>query len=121
MRYMALRLLVVMSLFAVAARAEWTAPTWQETTLLAASETLLAVDMLQTLDRRFPEKNPILGAYPSKEAVLAYFGVTALALGASWYLLPPRWRNVVPGVAIVVELPVVIRNHAIGVRITLPF
>lgn len=89
--------------------------------LFLAAQTLIVIDMGQTLDiRNHPgveESNPILGREPSRGRVFALFG-TRLALNtlAHW-LLPDRWANGLSMVNIAVGIPVVANNASLGLSV----
>jgi hypothetical protein len=134
-RCLALLLLVA----AGAARAERLPPTWYETSLLVAAEASLAADMLQTLDiKRHPtygpeysgptvwpepynlhEINPVLGPHPSDATIVAYFAGSGLLTAGAWYVLPARWRFIVPVAVLAVEVPMIGHNMHIGLKMRL--
>jgi hypothetical protein len=99
---------ISLALLAVArpARAEesdwFQPPQLRDVVLLGAAETLIAVDVLQTLDmnrhpeRHFYETNPLLGLHPSNTRIIASGLVGGLAAATLWYALPSRVRWVVP-------------------------
>src|SRR6266478_634805 len=102
----AIALLVALGSFA--ARAEWAAPKAPDVAMLAAAETLIVLDVLQTLDlKRHPE---------------LVFGELNLLMGAAgafftaglWYAVPPEGRWVVPSVVMVLETFVIVGNARAG-------
>lgn len=108
---------------------------WVDTTLLAAAETSLALDMLQTLDIKHQpsgwlpyrdsvryyqptyETNPFLGEHPADVAVCTYFAGAMLLTGAVWYLLPEHFRFLAPLAVLIVEVPLIERNARAGLSI----
>ena len=87
---------------------------------LAGSETLLVLDLLQSLDIKahagLHEMNPIYGSHPSDSRYLTMFAIYGLTDAVAWSLLPDRWRWVAPCLVIGVEGPTVIRNARFGLR-----
>jgi hypothetical protein len=89
-------------------------------TTLVASTAMLAMDACQThsaaaegwSDGRSEGGNSrvIMGSHPGEGTVVAYFAGVAIANVAVWYLMPERWRSVVPGAIIGIQVPVVIGN-----------
>lgn len=80
---------------------------------------LKAVDMMQTLKiadnpDRYYERNPILGDHPSREEVLAYFGVSYLAVTTAAIFLPPEIRPYLQYAVIGVSAACVGNNLSIG-------
>lgn len=119
---------------ASAARAgdlDWRPPSVHETLYMAAAESLIAVDVMQTLDlknHRFvdggdrgtlvvSEANPLLGKHPSDLRLVASAAAGALAAGAVWYAAPPKVRWFVPTFLLVVESVVVYQNARLGMTI----
>lgn len=84
-----------------------------------ADQGLMAVDWRQTQhiveqpDKYF-ERNPILGRHPSMEKLNVYFAVwVPLHYGISC-ALPPDWRRAWQVGTALVEVPVILENHAGG-------
>lgn len=107
---------------ATAARAEWKPPTKGDVAMLLATESLLALDCLTSIDgqRNRPgwyEKNWLLGKHPSTEATYLYFAGTMLATGALWYALPPPWRKPTMALLQFAEIAVVSSNLRLGAHI----
>jgi hypothetical protein len=90
---------------------------WQtvDVVTLVLSTAALTVDWRQTRDAAregwsggrweggYPAQMAI-GAHPSTRTVDGYFALTAAANVALWAVLPPRWRSVVPGFVLSVEV-----------------
>jgi len=97
--------------------------TWtkKDTAYQATFLILQTVDWLQTKEiarnPRYYEQNPILGKYPSQNAVDFYFLSTAIAHSAVAYLLPKEYRRVWQCVFIGISAHCVARNYHIGIRI----
>ncbi len=117
----AIALLVALGSFA--ARAEWAAPKAPDVAMLAAAETLIVLDVLQTLDLKrhpelvFGELNPLLGPHPSDERILLMGAAGAFFTAGLWYAVPPEGRWVVPSVVMVLETFVIVGNARAGLTI----
>lgn len=83
---------------------------------LAVSTGALALDWQQTRERAAGnwrathESNPLMGRKPTPFVVDAYFATTLVGNAVLWYVLPQRWKSVIPGVIIGVESPVITSN-----------
>lgn len=112
-------LLVLLLLVAPAARASDWRPI--DTGTVAAMETVLAFDMMQTLDiQNHPEQhetNPILGPHPADQQVLAYFAAIGAGVAVGYYYTPKSFRMYWPIVIIGMELPVILKNKSLGLTI----
>ena len=105
--------------------AEWQPPDSGEIAALVATEALIAVDILQTVDMThrysesqiFYEANPLLGLHPSTERVIASGIVGGLATAGLWLWLPPRVRLLVPIVVGSLEIVAVTGNACAGLRV----
>lgn len=89
--------------------------------MLAISTASLTLDWRQTsnaADERWSGgrkesgyiTNITIGSHPSTHAVDYYFVATAVVNTALWSVLPKRWRSVIPGLVIGVEIPTIIGN-----------
>jgi len=105
-------LLALLALLGAEARADpWTTT---DTIVESGCVALFLIDWQQTLDRRYQESNPILGAHPSRAAVDGYFfGVIGVQVVAA-RLLPSPWRGVFQGITIGVEGRSVYNNWRLG-------
>lgn len=56
------------------------------------------------------ENNPILGRSPTVSAVNVYFTSSLIVNAVAWYLMPARWKSVIPGFLIGAESATVIGN-----------
>jgi hypothetical protein len=137
--------LLLVTVFAVhtSARADVEPHKPAEIALLIAAEALLAVDTFQTFSIKnrcwraniwvqegvthsecveaMHEINPFMGKHPSDARILVSGVLAGAALAVGWYYLPRPWRNVLPGAVVAIEVPNTIRNHALGLRMTVPF
>jgi|SRR6267143_2463116 len=110
-------------LCSLAARAEWEPPNGPAVAMLVAAETLILVDVLQTLDLKrhpelvFGEMNPLLGSHPTDERILAMGAVGALVTAGLWYAIPPGGRWIVPSVVMVLETFAIVGNARAGLSI----
>lgn len=115
MRWMLITFLVGLSL---PAAAEWRQPTLFESAALAAAETSLFLDALQTRDiRRHAyqhETNFILGEQPGDARIALYFGTAALLTAGAWYALPSGWRFLVPIAVLAFQVPQIVTNARYG-------
>lgn len=66
---------------------------WHKTRTTAARDSML-----------YTEHNPLLGDDPSAGAVDMYFVSTIVINAAIWYVLPKRWRSVLPVVVATVQV-----------------
>lgn len=111
-------ILAVALLIGGAARAEWRQPTLFEGAALAAAETSLLLDALQTRDIKNHfyqhETNPLLGPQPSDARVALYFGTAALLTAGAWYALPSGWRFLVPIAVLAIQVPRIVLNAQYG-------
>jgi hypothetical protein len=99
---------------------DWAQPTPLEIAAFVAADSLIWIDVLQSVSAPadWVEYNPILGKHPSNTKMVLLGGLApSLVLGAIWYALPSGWRYAVPVCMVGAELPVVIRNHEVGLRI----
>lgn len=93
-----------------------------DTTALVVSTVSLAVDWQMTHaaaaqgwrggygNRR--EANPIMGPHPTTGMVNTYFLSTIVMNAALWYVLPPRYRSVIPAAVIGVQANTIAGNIA---------
>ena len=82
-------------------------------------DTLLVVDARQTtlgVEQGYREANPLLGAQPSPGQVNRHMALAMAAHGLVSWLLPPRLRAPWQITGIAVEVLVIGRNAALGVR-----
>ena len=56
------------------------------------------------------ENNPIIGARPGMHTVDVYFALTAATNLAIWYLMPEKYRSVVPAALVVAEASAIAGN-----------
>jgi hypothetical protein len=110
---------IAVALFAAPARAEipdWAPPSKGEVAALVAVESLIALDMAQTLKfvRSNPtnacEFNPLLGCHPSAAKVVGMAGAGALLTAVIWYVAPPKMRYIVTGLVGTGEILAVSNN-----------
>jgi hypothetical protein len=92
---------------------QWKQPTVVEGVVLGASVAMIWIDIAQTL--RFlkqgsSEANPLLGAHPSSERVIAAGLLATLAVTAVWYALPSGWRILAPAGVIGAETNAIWHN-----------
>lgn len=89
--------------------------------MVAAMETTLAFDCMQTLDiQNHPgqyETNPILGHHPSDTKVLTYFGLVGAGVAVGYRYTPASLRMYWPVVLIGMELPVILSNRSLGLSL----
>lgn len=90
-------------LFSSPAKAqEWKPPQLYEVAEMAAAQSLVLIDVLQTLDmKRHPDKalfdaNPLLGDRPSDARIIGMAALGAVVTTTIWYALPTRCRWTVP-------------------------
>jgi hypothetical protein len=99
----------------------WKSPEPHETAMVAAAEALIVVDVLQTLDLKrhsdLSERNALLGSHPSDAKLVLLGSAAALGTWGGWYLLPPRYRWIVPTVVGLAELFAVVSNQRAGLQI----
>lgn len=87
---------------------------------LVASTAMIALDACQThsaaregwSDGRQEGGNSrvIMGSHPSETMVVSYFAGVAVANAVAWYLMPERWRSVLPAAIVAVQIPTVVGN-----------
>jgi hypothetical protein len=117
--------LVALLLSSPAARAETDGQRVLNLVLLAAAETAIAVDVLQTIDmNRHPEGhyfevNPFLGGHPSNGRIIALATCGAIGTAALWYAVPSKIRWVVPAVVLAMEALAITGNVQAGLSIAL--
>ncbi len=90
-------------------------------TALVTSTAALACDWAQTRAsaaegwNQFVEENPVMGASPSVRVVDAYFLTVAAINTTIWYLLPERFKSVLPvGVTVAQAKTIHHNNQTIG-------
>jgi len=66
----------------------------------------------------YQESNPLLHHHPSRGEVNRYFALTLLTHAALVVITPPRWRHLVQGMTLGIELYCVGRNARAGIKIT---
>ena len=109
----------------------WAPPSTFDKASLAATEALIAVDVLMTLNflgrpNEYPmgEVNPIarslFGRHPTGGRVVAVGVAGALATAALWYWLPDPWRKEVTLTVGAFELYNTATMYAGGIRFSLP-
>lgn len=91
--------------------------------LAVAAFLSLGLDWGQTLaaaraPARWREQNPLLGSHPSVGQVNTYFVVAAGATALGGAVLPARARGWWYGTVAALELVTILRNHAVGVRVS---
>lgn len=124
-------LMAIILLAATAARAdfpEWAPPSNGEIAALVATETLIAIDMAQTLKwqrTRQPgdygcENNPLLGCHPSPAKIIGMISAGAVLTAVVWYIAPPKVRYIVTGIVGTGEL-LAVTNNAVVCRLGFGF
>jgi hypothetical protein len=99
---------------------DWAPPNAGEWWFLALSESLIAVDVMQSADmsrhpeRNFYETNPLLGGHPSTERLWLMGAIGGLSAGCVWYALPSRARWIVPALLTIAESVTIVRNTRMG-------
>jgi len=93
----------------------WAQPSTGEIVALAAMESLIAVDVIQTVRAHnrmpdFAEANPLLGVHPSTERILLVGAAGGLAAAGLWYALPSKVRYLVPALVGFAEVLVIANN-----------
>jgi hypothetical protein len=122
-------LLVVTALIALAGSARAAKPAVQ-TAFFVSAQATLAIDMFQTLDIKNsvgqfggpPRRcetgwaGAFIGTFPKDGAVYGYFGAL-MAANTALYLWGPLWlSNMANGAIIMIEVPTLARNYAVGAR-----
>lgn len=105
---------------APAAHAERSGSTPLELTLLAAAETSLVLDAMQTFEiqrQHRAEQNPLIGAHPGGAKIVGYFALAGAVTAAATYYMPKPLRLVAPIVVLLLEVPQVERNLRFGYQI----
>lgn len=117
-------LLAVLLTAACAHSREWRPPNAEQTVFFAIGESLIVLDILQSLDiKNHPggyEMNPLLGRHPSDLEFLLVGGAALSCNAFGWYELPHPWREVLGTVVFVVEDVNVAHNFGVGLRLRLP-
>lgn len=113
--------LLLCSTSAKAVEWNWSAPTKVETLQIVTVESLILIDVLQTLDlKRHPtasEVNPLLGEHPSDARLIMSAAVAGSATFAAWYVLPSRIRWIVPLLVGTGEILAISGNVSAGMKI----
>lgn len=83
---------------------------------LVMSTAMIACDWAQTDSEaatqwsNYYEKNPIIGLTPTRGEVAAYFTAAVVLNAAVWYLLPERYRAIVPAGVSVIQMKSIAHN-----------
>jgi hypothetical protein len=95
---------------------------WDKTEkgLLIAAETLLVMDMQQTLQiegKGLRELNPILGEHPSNAKIYGYFALSGLVTYAIADRLSPEWRKMYLSGVVGFQIAIVKHNVQMGLSL----
>lgn len=81
---------------------------------MSAAVPFVAVDVGETIvitsRPRTEELNPLLGRHPSPSRVVLSAAVGVVAAAGLWYVLPPRYRWIVPVALMAVESTAIVWN-----------
>jgi hypothetical protein len=116
--------LIILSLWAFAARAEWRT---MDTVLEVSFVTVTTIDWMQTINftQHKPwyqkELNPILGERPSRARVNTLIPLAILGHAAVSVLLPKNLRTIWQGVTLGFEIITVSNNQIRGCSMSVPW